>query len=150
MESTRSSRQRLWPLRPSSIPLRFEETKEPCSQPCCAPIPSARPCSRPRPSAKCRSATRKSTATPTTDRILPATSTRVNPQDYFYPASAIKLAGTLLALEKLNQLAIAGVDRHTPVRIDSAVQRADRSARRSNRTGRAAHNCPLHPQALRH
>ena len=53
---------------------------------------------------------------------------RVNPQDYFYPASAIKLAGALLALEKLNQLGIAGlrraqssrVDRHTPVRIDSA------------------------------
>ena len=45
---------------------------------------------------------------------------RVDPQDYFYPASAIKLAGALLALEKLNQLGIAGVDRHTPVRIDSA------------------------------
>ena len=45
---------------------------------------------------------------------------RVNPKDYFYPASAIKLAGALLALEKLNQLGIAGVDRHTPVRIDSA------------------------------
>ena len=45
---------------------------------------------------------------------------RVNPEDYFYPASAIKLAGALLALEKLNQLGIAGVDRHTPVRIDSA------------------------------
>ncbi|MCY3667408.1 MAG: serine hydrolase [Gemmatimonadetes bacterium] len=46
---------------------------------------------------------------------------RVNPQDYFYPASAIKLAGALLALEKLNQLGMAGVDRHTPVRIDSAA-----------------------------
>ena len=45
---------------------------------------------------------------------------RVNPEDYFYPASAIKLAGALLALEKLNQLGIAGVDRYTPVRIDSA------------------------------
>ena len=45
---------------------------------------------------------------------------RVNPQDYFYPASTIKLAGALLALEKLNQLDIAGVDRHTPVRLDSA------------------------------
>ena len=45
---------------------------------------------------------------------------RVNPEDYFYPASTIKLAGALLALEKLNQLSIAGVDRHTPVRIDSA------------------------------
>ena len=45
---------------------------------------------------------------------------RVNPEDYFYPASTIKLAGALLALEKLNQLSIAGMDRHTPVRIDSA------------------------------
>ncbi len=45
---------------------------------------------------------------------------RVNPEAYFYPASTIKLAGALLALEKLNQLNIAGVDRHTPVRIDSA------------------------------
>ena len=45
---------------------------------------------------------------------------RVNPEDYFYPASTIKLAGALLALEKLNQLGIVGVDRHTPVRIDSA------------------------------
>ena len=45
---------------------------------------------------------------------------RVNPEDYFYPASTIKLAGALLALERLNQLSIAGVDRHTPVRIDSA------------------------------
>ncbi len=44
---------------------------------------------------------------------------RVNPQDYFYPASTIKLAGALLALEKLNQLGVAGVDRQTPVRIDS-------------------------------
>ena len=42
---------------------------------------------------------------------------RVNPQDYFYPASTIKLAGALLAF---NQLGITGVDRHTPVRIDSA------------------------------
>ena len=45
---------------------------------------------------------------------------RVNPEDYFYPASTIKLAGALLALEKLNQLSIAGLDRHAPVRIDSA------------------------------
>jgi len=45
---------------------------------------------------------------------------RVNPADYFYPASTIKLAGALLALEKLNQLGIAGVDRHAPIRIDSA------------------------------
>ena len=45
---------------------------------------------------------------------------RVDPTAYFYPASTIKLAGALLALEKLNQLGIAGVDRHTPVRIDSA------------------------------
>ena len=48
---------------------------------------------------------------------------RVNPEDYFYPASTIKLAGALLALEKLNQLSIAALDQHTPVRIDSAFSR---------------------------
>ncbi|WP_343667729.1 serine hydrolase [Chitinophaga sp.] len=32
---------------------------------------------------------------------------------YFYPASTIKLAATALALEKLNDLSIRGLDRHT-------------------------------------
>ncbi|WPQ62127.1 serine hydrolase [Chitinophaga sancti] len=34
---------------------------------------------------------------------------------YFYPASTIKLAATALALEKLNDLSIRGLDRHTPM-----------------------------------
>lgn len=45
----------------------------------------------------------------------------VDPSTYFYPASAVKLAGAALALEKLNRLGVAGVDRHTPMRIDSAA-----------------------------
>ncbi len=45
---------------------------------------------------------------------------RVNPQVYFYPASTIKLAGALLALEKLKQLAIEGLNKDTPLRINSA------------------------------
>lgn len=42
---------------------------------------------------------------------------RVDPAAYFYPASVVKLAGALVALEKLNHLAIAGLDRNTPLRI---------------------------------
>ena len=42
---------------------------------------------------------------------------RVDPAAYFYPASAIKLAGALLALEKLHQF---GLSRDEAVRIDSA------------------------------
>ncbi|WP_089813444.1 serine hydrolase [Chitinophaga sp. YR627] len=38
---------------------------------------------------------------------------------YFYPASTVKLPATALALEKLNDLAIAGLDRHTPMYTDS-------------------------------
>ena len=45
---------------------------------------------------------------------------RVDPASYFYPASAIKLAGALLALEKLNRL---GLSRDEAVRIDSAHSR---------------------------
>lgn len=45
---------------------------------------------------------------------------RVNPQEYFYPASTIKLPGALVALEKLNGLAIPGLDKYTPLQADSA------------------------------
>jgi len=45
---------------------------------------------------------------------------RVDPAAYFYPASALKIAGAALALEKLNQLGIPGLDKHTPLRIGSA------------------------------
>lgn len=38
---------------------------------------------------------------------------------YFYPASTVKLAATALALEKLNDLSIPGLDRNTPMFTDS-------------------------------
>ncbi|MBW8684883.1 serine hydrolase [Chitinophaga rhizophila] len=40
---------------------------------------------------------------------------RVDTGEYFYPASTVKLAAAALALEKLNDLRIAGLDRHTPM-----------------------------------
>ena len=43
---------------------------------------------------------------------------RVNAEAYFYPASTLKLAGALLALEKLDR--VPGIDRDTPLRIGSA------------------------------
>ncbi|MBI3123469.1 MAG: serine hydrolase [Ignavibacteriales bacterium] len=45
---------------------------------------------------------------------------RVNPKDYFYAASTVKLPTALMALEKLNNLKIKGMDKYTPLRIDSA------------------------------
>jgi hypothetical protein len=45
---------------------------------------------------------------------------RVDPGVYFYPASSIKIAAAVLALEKLNELGIEGLDKYTPLRIDSA------------------------------
>ena len=44
---------------------------------------------------------------------------RVDRKAYFYPASTVKLAGALLALEKLNQLGVEGLDRDTPLAIGS-------------------------------
>ncbi len=45
---------------------------------------------------------------------------RLNTSDYFYPASSVKLAAAVLALDKLNNLAIPGLNKYTPLRIDSA------------------------------
>ncbi|MFD2247417.1 serine hydrolase [Pontibacter ruber] len=45
---------------------------------------------------------------------------RVNPQEYFYPASTVKLPASLLALEKLNELNIEGLNKYTPLQVDSA------------------------------
>ncbi len=45
---------------------------------------------------------------------------RVNAQEYFNPASTVKLPLALLSLEKLNHLAINGVNRSTPIQFDSA------------------------------
>lgn len=44
---------------------------------------------------------------------------RVNPKDYFYPASTVKLPVAVLALEKINNLNIYGLDKNTPLKIDS-------------------------------
>ncbi len=43
----------------------------------------------------------------------------VDSTNYFYPASTVKLPQVLLALEKLNELKIAGLDKYTPVFHDS-------------------------------
>ncbi|MEZ4763124.1 MAG: hypothetical protein R3C26_07980 [Calditrichia bacterium] len=40
--------------------------------------------------------------------------------EYFYPASSVKLAATAFLLEKLNDLNIAGLDKSGPLTIDSA------------------------------
>lgn len=44
---------------------------------------------------------------------------RVDTGRYFYPASTVKLAATALALEKLNDLGIPGLDKNTPMFTDS-------------------------------
>lgn len=44
----------------------------------------------------------------------------VNKNNYFYPASSVKIAGAVLSLQKLNELNIKGLDKYTPLRIDSA------------------------------
>ncbi len=45
---------------------------------------------------------------------------RFDPGAYFYPASSIKLAAAVLALEKINDLNVEGLNKHTALRIDSA------------------------------
>ncbi|RME99137.1 MAG: hypothetical protein D6772_08130 [Bacteroidetes bacterium] len=44
----------------------------------------------------------------------------VDPNNYFYPASTVKMPTALLALEKLHQLDIVGLDKHTPMRTGKA------------------------------
>lgn len=51
---------------------------------------------------------------------------RLNPAEYFYPASTVKLPAALLALEKLNTLRIPGLTKDTPLRIDSAYHQQTR------------------------
>jgi hypothetical protein len=48
---------------------------------------------------------------------------RLDAGQYFYPASTVKLPGALAALEKINNLAIPGLTRDTPLKIDSAYQK---------------------------
>ncbi len=44
----------------------------------------------------------------------------IDTNTYFYPASTVKLPVALLALEKLNELNVEGLDKYTPLRMDSA------------------------------
>ncbi|MBC8033055.1 MAG: serine hydrolase [Chitinophagaceae bacterium] len=45
---------------------------------------------------------------------------RLNPQRYFYPASTVKLPTAIFALEKINELGIAGLTKETAMLTDSA------------------------------
>jgi hypothetical protein len=45
---------------------------------------------------------------------------RENPDEYFYPASTVKLPVAILALQKLNELGVPGLDRNTTMLTDSA------------------------------
>lgn len=45
----------------------------------------------------------------------------LNKQQYFYPASTVKMPVAFLALEKLNKLNIKGVDKYTPIITDSSA-----------------------------
>ncbi|MEM6802950.1 MAG: serine hydrolase, partial [Bacteroidota bacterium] len=45
---------------------------------------------------------------------------RVDENEYFYPASTVKFPAAVLALEKLYQLKIEGLDRNTSLQIDSS------------------------------
>jgi len=44
----------------------------------------------------------------------------LNSEHYFYPASTVKLPVAVLALEKLNEINISGINKFTQLRIDSA------------------------------
>jgi len=48
---------------------------------------------------------------------------RCNKDEYFNPASTVKMPLAFLALEKLHQMKIAGVDKYTPMLTDSAFSR---------------------------
>ncbi len=44
----------------------------------------------------------------------------LNADKYFYPASTVKLAASVLSLEKLNNFNVEGLDKYTSLRIESA------------------------------
>ena len=52
----------------------------------------------------------------------------VNPNNYFYPASTVKLPVALLALQRLNELNIEGLDKYTTMVTDSAFVGQERVA----------------------
>ena len=45
---------------------------------------------------------------------------RLDADEYFYPASTVKLPTAALALEKINRLAVDGLDRDTEMRVVGA------------------------------
>jgi hypothetical protein len=49
----------------------------------------------------------------------------VNPSLYFYPASTVKMPTAVLALQKLHELKVKGLDRQTMMITDSAYSRQD-------------------------
>lgn len=51
----------------------------------------------------------------------------VDPKRYYYPASTVKLVAAALALEKLNNLNIPGLNKDTPMLTDSAYARQTRA-----------------------
>jgi len=57
---------------------------------------------------------------------------RLNPEWYFYPASTVKLPTAIIALEKLRDLNLDGLDKNTPLRIDSAFEQQTRVTRDSS------------------
>lgn len=42
-----------------------------------------------------------------------------NPEEYFYPASTVKLPAAIISLEKINELNIPGLNKYTSLKIDS-------------------------------
>jgi len=49
----------------------------------------------------------------------------INPDQYFYPASTVKMPTAILALQKLNELGIHGLDKHTTMITDAAYSGQD-------------------------
>jgi hypothetical protein len=54
---------------------------------------------------------------------------------YFYPASTVKLPAAVLALEKLNDLAVPGLTRDTPLRIEAGTPDQTAVERDSSKAG---------------
>ena len=49
----------------------------------------------------------------------------IDPKQYFYPASTVKMPTAITALQRLNQLKIRGLDKNTTMITDSAYSRQD-------------------------
>ncbi|MGZ3846692.1 MAG: serine hydrolase, partial [Flavisolibacter sp.] len=49
----------------------------------------------------------------------------IDPKQYFYPASTVKMPTAIMALQCLNQLKVTGLDKNTTMITDSAYSRQD-------------------------